>query len=85
MTEVQPILPTHFPEAVSNTFVVLVFYHTIPSLIPFESTQMEIKINIKYLPLKALKVYNDHIHVGKKPVLKLHWRLSPSLLRPINN
>ena len=64
---------------------VLVFHHTIPSLIPFESTQMEIKINIKYLPLKALKVYNVHIHIGRKPVLKLHQRLNPSLLRPIIN
>ena len=65
--------------------VVLVFHHTIPSLIPFESTQMEIKINIKYLPLKALKVYNVHVHIGRKPVLKLHQRLNPTLLRPIIN
>ena len=36
-----------------------------PSLIPFESTQMKIKINIKYLPLKALKVYNVHIHIRR--------------------
>ena len=46
---------------------------------------MEIKINIKYLPLKALKVYNVHIHIGRKPVLKLHWRLTADVRQPWTN